>query len=191
VARYIATERRREEMRAVYRKNPSFTRRTFFDPIDNGGIAMPARVYSYEDAVINPDTRICEVLAGLAAHTYKAWCFPTQDKICELLKRFTGRTMSRRTLNRHLAALERDGQLRRQPRHYRDKHKGMVLRSTLYVIAGRFMARIGRIVTASKRWAEARKKSNAENPAAFRSGVRVPSLAQYKNPSLKGYRSRR
>jgi DNA-binding HxlR family transcriptional regulator len=152
---------------------------------------MPAHVYTYTDAVKNPDSRICEVLAGLAAHTYRTWCYPTQDKLCELVKRFTGREMSRRTLNRHLAGLERDGQLKRKRRHVHDRHKGMVLRSTLYTIAGRFMARIGRIVTASKRWAEARKKSSAEAPAKFRNGIRVPSLAQYTNPSLKGYRSRR
>ncbi len=133
--------------------------------------------------VLNPDTRICEVLAGLAAHTYKTWCFPTQDKIRELLKRFTGREMSRRTLNRHLAALERDGQLTRKRRHIKHPKFGMVLRSTLYLIGGRFMARIGRIVTASKRWAEAR--------ASARSGVHVPLLAQHRNPTFKGYKSRR
>ncbi len=144
---------------------------------------------SYPDAVINPDTRICEVLAGLAAHTFKTWCFPTQEKICELVYRFTGRKMSRRTLNRHLAGLERDGQLKRVQRHHHDKHRGMVLRSTLYVIGGRFMARIGRIVTASRRWAEARKNFRAADPLSSRSGVRVPSLAQHKNPPYKGYTS--
>lgn len=127
----------------------------------------------FQDAVINPDTKICEVLAGLAAHHWRTWCFPSQDKICELLQRFTGRVMSRRTLNRHLNALERDGMLRRQRRHKRDPHRGMMLRSTLYTIAGRFMARIGRIVTAAKRFAKL--------PHRSRSGVRVPKMAQRSN----------
>ena len=130
----------------------------------------------YPDAVINPDTRICEVLAGLAAHHFKTWCFPTQDKICELLRRFTGRQMSRRTLNRHLAALERDGQIRRKRRHIHDKKLGLVMRSTLYIIGGRFMARIGRIVKAAKRW--------AERPPELRAGVHVTGTAQYRKLSL-------
>lgn len=129
-----------------------------------------------DSTVINPDTKICEVLAGLAAHNWKTWCYPSQLKLCELLQRFTGRVMSRRTLNRHLNALERDGQLRRVQRHHHDKQRGMVLRSTLYIIAGRFMARMHRIVAAARRFAKL--------PDRSRSGVRVPLSAQYKKLSL-------
>lgn len=149
--------------------------------------------FPYSDAVKNPDSRIVEVLAGLAAHTYKSWCFPSQEKIVELLKRFTGRVMSRRTLNRHLAGLERDGQIRRKRRHIRDKRLGMVLRSTLYTIGGRFMGRIGRIVDAAGRWRRMRQDAKKERDSAraqARSGVHVPYMAQYKKPSLKGYKKR-
>lgn len=133
----------------------------------------------YADAVRNPDSRICEVLAGLAAHNFKTWCYPSQEKLCELLKRFTGRDMARRTLNRHLNALERDGMLRRVRRHHHDKQRGMVLRSTLYIIAGRFMSRIHRIVRAAERFAKLRDRS--------RSGVHVPTPAQYRTRTYKGY----
>ncbi len=126
--------------------------------------------------VRNPDSRICEVLAGLAAHHHRYWCYPSQAKICELLQRFTGRIMSRRTLNRHLAALERDGQIRRKRRHHRDPHRGMVLRSTLYTIAGRFLCRINRIVQAAARW---RDRTTAATQA-----LRVPEPAQYNKLSL-------
>ncbi len=126
--------------------------------------------------VKNPDSRICEVLAGLAAHHRRYWCYPSQTKICELLQRFTGRIMSKRTLNRHLAALERDGQIRRKRRHHHDKHRGMVLRSTLYTIAGRFLARIGRIVQAAARW--------RDRAAAAAQAPRVPETAQHNKLSL-------
>ena len=128
------------------------------------------------NTVINPDNKICEVLAGLAAHHWKTWCYPSQDKLCELLQRFTGRIMSRRTLNRHLNALERDGQLRRVRRHHHDPRRGMVLRSTLYVICGRFLGRMHRVVAAAKRFAKLPDRSH--------SGIRVPILAQYKKLSL-------
>lgn len=156
-------------------------------------IVSPAVNTRFPDTVINPDTRIVEVLAGLAAHTFKTWCFPSQEKLLELLYKFTGRTMSRRTLNRHLAALERDGHISRKRRHIRDKKLGLILRSTLYTIGGRFMARIGRIVEASARWKQARadaKNWRGKPGVSSRSGIHVPSLAQNKEPSLKGYKKR-
>lgn len=129
------------------------------------------------NTVLNPDSRILETLAGLAGHHFRTWCYPTQAKILELMKRFTGRTMSARTLNRHLRALERDGHIRRIRRHVHDKRKGFLLRSTCYVIAGRFLSRVGRIIRAAARWAKTPDKSSA--------AIRLPYAAEHG----KGYKS--
>jgi hypothetical protein len=129
------------------------------------------------------DVRICEVLAGLAAHTFKTWCFPTQEKICELVERFTGRSMSVRTLNRHLNALERDWYLHRTRRIRAEKHKGIVCRSTLYAIGATFSKRIGRIVTAWKRW-NLGQKFMTDLRGELRSGIRLPYLAEHGTSSI-------
>lgn len=86
---------------------------------------------------IKPDLSLVMILAGLAGHYNKHYCYPTQDKICSLLKRYYGRFMSRRTVNRHLAGLEAAGWIRRRRRHQLDKVRGWVFRSTLYTITNK------------------------------------------------------
>ncbi len=124
------------------------------------------------NTVRNPDWRIIETLAGLAGHHYRTWSYPTQEKILELLKRFTGRVMSRRTLNRHLKALQDGGWLRRIRRHVHDRKRGFVLRSTCYVIAGRYAARIVRVIKAAWR--------TSQSPAKSTAAIHVPQVAQYR-----------
>jgi hypothetical protein len=96
------------------------------------------------NTVRNPDFRVMEVIAGLAGHYGKNHCYPTQEKLLELVQRFTGRVMSRRTLNRHLNALCTGQWLRRIRRHVRDKHRGFLLRSTCYVPMWRYSRRLAR-----------------------------------------------
>lgn len=100
----------------------------------------------------NPDVRIIEVLAGLACRYNKSYSFPSQDKILELLRRHTGRLMSRRTLNRHLAALERDGWIRRLRRHRRGQSGRLELHSTLYHMLRRTAAWIHKLGRAAATW---------------------------------------
>jgi len=130
----------------------------------------------HENTVRIPDLRICDTLAGLAGHHARSWCYPSQAKILELLARFTGRTLSRRHLNRHLAALERDGMLRRIRRHVRDRTRGMLLRSTVYVLAGRYLARVRNLLRAAGRW--------AKNPRQINAPVPVPPPAQHRTISI-------
>jgi hypothetical protein len=99
---------------------------------------------SSNNTVRNPDFRILEVLCGLAGKFGKTYSFPSQEKLLELVKRFTGREMSRRTLNRHLRALEEGHWLRRRRRHVYDKKRGFVFRSTLYAPMWRYCQRLQR-----------------------------------------------
>lgn len=116
------------------------------------------------NAVINPDHRILYTLTGLAAHFGKGYCFPSQAKILALLAERAHRHMSRRTLNRHLRALESRGLIVRRRRHERRRPHGFVLRSTLYSFTAMTYALMRHVARGSLLWL---------------SRSRVPHLAQY------------
>jgi len=84
--------------------------------------------------VINPDMRVLFILTGLATHMKKRYVYPSQLYICKRMRQMSGRVMSMRTVNRHLASLERDGLIRRQRRITHSKIRGTEFRSTLYHI---------------------------------------------------------
>lgn len=107
------------------------------------------------NAVINPDHRIAEVLLGLMGWAKKTYVYPSQLKLLELLHNFTGRTMSRRTLCRHLKALCRDGHLRRQRRLGERPADVLRIRTTLYFPGGRWLARAQRLSRAFAGWQRA------------------------------------
>lgn len=106
------------------------------------------------NAVINPDFRICECLVGLSAYYNREWCHPSQVKICVLLKRFYGRSMSVRTLNRHLKTLSKGMWIKRTRQDYYDKKKGHVLRATRYEVAARWGSRWRRAIVAALKWSK-------------------------------------
>jgi hypothetical protein len=68
--------------------------------------------------------------AVLAKHG-KSYCYPSQEKILELLNTHYGITISRRTLNRWLAAMEGE-YIHRTRRHRRGKDGRILFRTTLY-----------------------------------------------------------
>jgi DNA-binding transcriptional ArsR family regulator len=110
------------------------------------------------DYVAKPDFRILNVLAGLAASFERLWCFPNQATIVRLLALHHGITMSRRALNRHLGALERDGYIDRQRRHAKKKTGTLILHSTLYKIKGHAVQTIAKLsrflsIAAAHKWA--------------------------------------
>jgi hypothetical protein len=142
------------------------------------------RVLDDDHCVQHGDTRICDLLAGLAAHYYKSWCFPTHEKICELLERFTGRKMSVRTLVRHLNALERDYYLHRTRRLKAVKGVGMVYRSTLYKMGSAFTRQSKRVLEAWTRWTLGEKMLR-DLKGEIRSGIRLPFLAHHLKSSIK------
>lgn len=77
---------------------------------------------------------VLSVLFQLSKHHKKTYCFPSQDKICSLLKQFHGIQRSRRTLNRWLLSLESQGYIIRTRRLRRDPKRGLLFKSTLYRI---------------------------------------------------------
>jgi len=82
------------------------------------------------DAVIYTLTGTCR--------TYnKGYCFPTQEHITRLVKKFHTVSLSRRHLNRILKRIEEDGLIERVRRHSHKKDGSLWLRSTLYKILGK------------------------------------------------------
>ena len=101
--------------------------------------------------VQKPDLRIVQTLTGLAGHYGKEYVVPSQRTIVRLVKIHTGRSMSLRTLNRHLGALERDGWIQRLRRHKRGRTGKLELHSTLYRLRRRALAWLhGSAVAAAK-----------------------------------------
>lgn len=85
------------------------------------------------NAVQKPAFEVFLALASLARHFRRHWIVVTQAKLLERMREATGRSMSRRTLNRHLAALVRMQVISRQRRHEPHPRTGKLqLRATLY-----------------------------------------------------------
>lgn len=132
-----------------------------------------AKAPSLGNVVNHPDFRIMQIIAGLSNFYGRNHCIPTQGKILELLRRYTGRVMSRRTLNRHLRALEDSGYVRRIRRHAVDKKqaRGWVMRSTCYIPMWRYACRLR---DDARRIAKMLKISMKSE-----SSIRVTKMAQY------------
>lgn len=119
------------------------------------------------NTVLHPDVGLCATLAGLAAKYGKTYCYPSQAKLIALHLRFTGRSMSRRTLCRHLAALERDMLISRRRRHRRAKDGHLIMRSTLYHVMLRYAQRLARAMRAAILWPKTLARSIALSGVPF------------------------
>ena len=127
------------------------------------------------DYVNHPDLRILGVLAGLCGYHRKAYCYPSQETIVRLTQTHSGRAISRRSLNRHLGALELAGWIRRMRRHKRGRSGMLELHSTLYQLTRQAL-----------RWlngaASFLRNSGPQNRAV--PGISaVPSMAQHDIPN--------
>lgn len=89
------------------------------------------------DHTLNPDFRLVTILAGLAGRHDKIWSYPAQQTLCRLLGQFYSRRMSRRSVNRHLGGLVRDGWITRRRRHCAGPDGELELHSTLYTLTRR------------------------------------------------------
>jgi len=96
-------------------------------------------------------------LSYLCGHGAKAYAYPTQQSICDLLSRYYGVVISRRTLCRWMAALESAGYIRRIRRIRRGLGGRPEYTSTLYILQARarqLIRRIARSTAALATWAK-------------------------------------
>jgi len=127
------------------------------------------------DYAASPDFRLVNLLFGLAAHHGKLWCYPSQDKLCDLLRRFHGRRMSRRTVNRHLGGLVRDGWLQRKRRHCRGSDGMMEMHSTLYTFTRRAVRCFASLRAGLRFLGTGARASRGAVPCASTGTISVPS----------------
>lgn len=74
-------------------------------------------------------------LVKLAAYVGRPYIIVTQRKLLQRIRAVTGRAMCRRTLNYHLAALERLQVINRTQRHHRERGRPTKWRATLFTFA--------------------------------------------------------
>jgi len=81
---------------------------------------------------------VLDTLVGIGRKHGKGYCYPSQKTILELMERFHNVRFCRRTLNRDLGDLERQGYITRLRRHRRGTDGKIRFASTLY----RFTAKL-------------------------------------------------
>lgn len=121
---------------------------------------------------------LAQEIAGNATHFGRTWCYPSQQTLLERLRKYHGQTLSLRTLNRHLAALEAAGWIKRQTRHREDKVHGWLFRSTLYVVLGplwKMAKRMAKTIAHAARWTRVPKVANNVTPTGLKSSPGSPS----------------
>jgi len=79
-------------------------------------------------------SEILSIINGLSDKFGQLYCYPSQMKILTLLEKRFDVKRCRSTLNKQLKKMEKLGFIERTRRHRRDKHKGMIFKSTLYKI---------------------------------------------------------
>ncbi len=127
--------------------------------------------------VKTPDFRVLMMLSRLCTRFEKTWVVPRQQTLLEMIQRFTGRAMSKRTISRHVGALVRDGWLKHRLRHRpRPDGTGLQCRSSLYVLTNRTMKWLRSLGTTL--W------EKCAQVAKSLSDIGVTILAESTNPSL-------
>ena len=100
-------------------------------------------------------------LHGLMKYLDKGYCYPSQEKLLDLMKKKTGIDISRRTLNRWLRVVENHGLIVRKRRIKHDVRLGMLFKSTMYTITILGMWLLKRIgVGASEVFRGSEKRTN-------------------------------
>jgi len=95
-------------------------------------------------------------ISYLCGHGSKAYAYPTQSTLCQLLARHYGVSISRRTLCRWMAALEDGGYIKRIRRIRRGLGGRPEYTSTLYILTARarqLIRRLARSTAALATWA--------------------------------------
>lgn len=124
---------------------------------------------------------LLKTILAVAKKHGKAYCYPSQRRLLELLRKFHRVVISRRTLNRHLAILEaahfftrvrrhREGPAQVNPITGVQGRPKVLFASTLYKLQGRAFNWVHQLGTMA---------------ASFFTFFHVPKLAQYKSVSAR------
>lgn len=117
---------------------------------------------------------IMEVLVSLQLKYGKAYCFPTQKRILELLALYHGIKIKRRALNYHLAGLVKAGLISRTRRIRKNPRGGLIFNSTLYFLRNlgyRLLEKIKHYGEKVEKWAMSNRMNRAQRRATGRGEV--------------------
>jgi len=127
------------------------------------------------------DSCILQTLLACQAKSGKRYCFPSQDKILELLKTHYGIERTRRWLNYRLRYLQDNGFIKRVRRIKRNGVGTLTFRSTLYFLTKKtflffsrlagFLVRCGIKV---RKWWEEKKPAPVSQPGPAMEEVSTP-----------------
>lgn len=124
----------------------------------------------------------------------KDYCFPSQETIIKLMKKFRTVDKSRPTLNRWLKVIEDGKYLIRRRRIKRDPQKGMIFKSTLYkiTIKGYYLLRafgvnVSTEIKAYEKWKEETKpkKEGKEKKTALDPEKRINGATKWIRKKIK------
>ena len=146
----------------------------------------PSATQATNDYVKRPRTELVRLLVELAGHYKKRYCWPSQDKICELFETRHGIHLSRRSLNSQLGALERDGWINRTRRHRIEPGRGMAFRSTLYTFTHKAMRLVLSAVAAVAFFVGGTQPTWAKKPCATPSSISLSTIKNDAVPPQKG-----
>jgi len=90
-------------------------------------------------------------LSHLMLKQGKRYCFPSQEKLCEILGKYYQNPIKRRALNYHLRHLEDRHFIARKRRIRRDDDGKMVFASTLYFFTKRGYRFLARLLNLTKK----------------------------------------
>jgi len=124
--------------------------------------------------MLSSEVAIVRTLAGVGLSHQKPYCYPSQATILTLVSQYHGLEISRRTLNRHLKALEVSGYFERVRRHRKGVDGKILFNSTLYKFKGKlfkFMHGLGK------------------QASSFFRVFRVPWMAQHQSTSGQGFKA--
>jgi len=124
---------------------------------------------------------VLSILWGLSIYHNKRYCFPSQNKIMELLgSRFFIR-ISKSTLNRWLAGMASIGLIKRVRRITYHERKGLMFKSTLYKFTRKSMILLLKIgIGIKKGWSNVKtflEQKKAEKESLSNEGI---SFTQFK-----------
>ena len=112
--------------------------------------------YVFKNKIRLQNEALLATLQSMILYKKKKYCFPSQKTLVKVLKENWYMTFCRRTLNYHLAMLEKGGYIMRYKAHYKDGKTGaMVFRSTRYYIlknAERLTNTAKKVVETAKRF---------------------------------------
>lgn len=131
-------------------------------------------------------TSIFQTLIYLSSKYGKKYCYPSQDKIVEILSKFYKVDISRRSLNRWLRYLEDEGYFERRRRITMGDDGRFHFRSTIYILKGKLFKmahRFGQLLGNIPFW-----KHN-DDGVAGRRGDDDPKERQTREKFLAGIKS--